>query len=542
MGQDRSTVNALLVLGMHRSGTSALTRVLSLLGAELPSHLLPPNPLDNETGFWEPAEIVQVHDELLGSVGSRWDHVVEFPQDWFGSPMAEQYADRLAELVHKNYQDSSFLVLKDPRLCQLVPLWVEVLKRLKIQPHFVIPIRNPLEVAASLKKRNGFSVSKSAMLWLRHALDSERNSRGYSRCFTSYDQLLNDWQQLTNRMASELGLQWPRASARSGIEIEAFLSDSLRHNRFRQSDLREHSQVIDWVKQAYAVLIQATRGDTSSLSSSLDRIRAKLQPAERAFGPILLEASMRQEQTENALRATQGHADALGRRQAELEAEAQQQAQQQKELEAGLRQQIADLVQQVEAARQGEQASKHRLAELESQFGAALAAETAERTRLEIELQVAQADRQLLFDGLAALDAFRERIDKELEISAEERSRLIAAQHYLQEELRRTEAEREAAKADRQAVWQVLHETVERSTAAHAALERQYLAALADRRHFEAELDRVAGSRSWKLTQPIRSAAGWVRHAPSARLARGPLAIARRWVRSPRPPGNSGSH
>ena len=63
---------ALLVMGMHRSGTSALARVLSLRGAELPAHLMPPNH-GNASGYWEPAPIVAINDEMLEYFGSAWD-------------------------------------------------------------------------------------------------------------------------------------------------------------------------------------------------------------------------------------------------------------------------------------------------------------------------------------------------------------------------------------------------------------------------------------------------------------------------------------
>ena len=78
----------LLVLGMHRSGTSALARVLSLMGAALPKNLMGPGP-GNETGHWEPAQIVQLHDHLLEELGSPWD-------DWNRIDVAALPPERLA--------------------------------------------------------------------------------------------------------------------------------------------------------------------------------------------------------------------------------------------------------------------------------------------------------------------------------------------------------------------------------------------------------------------------------------------------------------
>jgi len=75
---------ALVILGMHRSGTSALTRVLSLLGADLPSRLLEPRP-DAVRGYWESADLVDIHDRLLKATGLAWDGVLPIPDSWWHS-------------------------------------------------------------------------------------------------------------------------------------------------------------------------------------------------------------------------------------------------------------------------------------------------------------------------------------------------------------------------------------------------------------------------------------------------------------------------
>lgn len=118
---------AIVVLGVHRSGTSALTRVLNLCGAALPKQIMPPAP-DNETGFWEPAEIVAIHEELLVSAGSRWDDVLDFPQPWFTSDIAETFKCRIINILRENFSEAPLFVIKDPRMCRLVPIWLSVFK------------------------------------------------------------------------------------------------------------------------------------------------------------------------------------------------------------------------------------------------------------------------------------------------------------------------------------------------------------------------------------------------------------------------------
>ena len=71
-----------MVLGMHRSGTSALARVLGLMGAWIgdDDDLLPPHPTDNPTGYWERADVVHSHEDFLANIGHAWDRVAGF--DW----------------------------------------------------------------------------------------------------------------------------------------------------------------------------------------------------------------------------------------------------------------------------------------------------------------------------------------------------------------------------------------------------------------------------------------------------------------------------
>src|SRR5690606_24847456 len=108
---------------------------------------------------------------------------------------------------------------------------------------FVIPIRNPLEVAASLRKRNGFPVAKSALMWLRHVLDAERETRGQKRSLITFEALLGDPPGTIDKISGDLGLAFPRLSHRAQAEIGEFLSDSLRHNRSATEDLHRHREI-----------------------------------------------------------------------------------------------------------------------------------------------------------------------------------------------------------------------------------------------------------------------------------------------------------
>ena len=287
---------------MHRSGTSAITRVLTLLGADLPRTVSAAGQ-DNEPGFWEPFEIVQAHDRLLREAGSSWDDVSPIDADWFDSPAAREFEDELVELLSANYGKSRLFVVKDPRVCRLIPLWLRVLARFESDPSFVITVRNPLEVAESLRRRDGFTSQKSQLLWLRHVLEAERATRSLPRTWVSYENLLVDWTPVAARIAADLGLTWRRMNHQSRVEIERFLSSEYRHHSFSTENLLATPRVLPSVKRLYSLVNEAANNpDASVLTDSkltLDGIYREIGEADRAYGPLVAEARIAaQEQSE----------------------------------------------------------------------------------------------------------------------------------------------------------------------------------------------------------------------------------------------------
>jgi hypothetical protein len=283
--------SALIVLGMHRSGTSPLTRVLNLLGADLPSVLMPPAPGNNEVGFWEPDDIVKIHDEMLSNARSSWDDVSPFPESWYGSEAATRFGGQILAILARDFSRSSLFVLKDPRVCRFVPFWLGLLDQFGAEPRFVISIRHPLEVAASLETRNRFSRAKSVLLWLWHLLEAERETRDQKRSFVFYEALLQDWRAVAARVAGELGISWPPMSAAKAAEIDAFLSDRHRHHSRSLEDLSS-ADISDWAKEAYEAVLQ-NQDSPVRLAESLDGIRRQLLAADAAYGPLVAEARLR---------------------------------------------------------------------------------------------------------------------------------------------------------------------------------------------------------------------------------------------------------
>ncbi|HEX7815158.1 hypothetical protein [Dyella sp.] len=234
----------LLVLGMHRSGTSALTRTLNLLGADISAKLMDAG-AGNEKGFWESVEVYQIHEQLFAELGHNWQDVSPLPVGWMQSEAAARAAEALTPILLRDFAASSLWVVKDPRMCRLVPLWRRVLLDLNVEPMAVVVARHPDEVVASLQKMVGvhYRIPKDAaygdLLWTTYLLDTERDTRGMPRCLVTYDELLADWEGTVGAIETGLGIAWPRERSDAWPEIASFLSTSQRHHLapFQESDI-----------------------------------------------------------------------------------------------------------------------------------------------------------------------------------------------------------------------------------------------------------------------------------------------------------------
>jgi hypothetical protein len=132
-------------------------------------------------------------------------------------------------------------VLKEPRSCRLLPPILRALRAEDIEPLIVIPYRNPLEVAGSLRARDDMSLREGVLLWLRHIIDAERDSRGCKRSFVAYDTLFEDWRQDFRRMSRDLAISWPRSLETIAAEVDKAIVRDARHNKWTSEDLAQTS-------------------------------------------------------------------------------------------------------------------------------------------------------------------------------------------------------------------------------------------------------------------------------------------------------------
>ena len=224
-----SAHRAILVLGMHRSGTSVVTRVLNLLGVELGSHLMPPA-ADNPTGFWEHLDAVEIHDQLLADLGRSWDDFRPLPGAWLRSAAAQRAYNRILQLILSEFAGVPLWAVKDPRLCLFVPLWERALRNLGIEPRALIIVREPGEIARSLHLRNAMPLTFGAALSQRYIYSAIYHTRNIVRTALRFPEWINRWPDEFHRVGSELGtrLDWSDSAI---ANIKAFLRSGSRKTR-----------------------------------------------------------------------------------------------------------------------------------------------------------------------------------------------------------------------------------------------------------------------------------------------------------------------
>ena len=187
------------LLGMHRSGTSALAGALHKLGADLgpESSWLHPA-ADNPLGFFEHQAVVDVNRDVLAALGGTWSSPPPFPPGWVDDERIRTQRERVSELAA---QLPAQMVVKDPRLSLVQPLWDAV----SLPQPALLCVRHPAAVAGSVHARNELSVEQGLYLWFRYnaaSLLCRPNA-----LVVEYERLLDDPESELRRTAAHIDLE-----------------------------------------------------------------------------------------------------------------------------------------------------------------------------------------------------------------------------------------------------------------------------------------------------------------------------------------------
>jgi len=215
----------LIVMGMHRAGTSVLARLLNMMGAYYgPEGIHFGASAENAKGFWERKDILKLHQDIFSSQNIDWDKPTALDIESLLNDDKHSLAIKnlLLELeAHRPW------MLKDPRMCLLFPLWKPLLE----MPVCIHINRPPIQVAQSLQQRSGMPLHVGVALWEYYNLKAFSASADVPRVLIQHQELMTQPTQVIiklHQQLSELNVQGLRLP--SAQEIEAFIDTSL----FRQ--------------------------------------------------------------------------------------------------------------------------------------------------------------------------------------------------------------------------------------------------------------------------------------------------------------------
>ncbi len=201
----------------------------------------------------------------------------------------EPFRHRLARIVERDFSSVPIWAVKDPRMCRLAPLWIEILGGVGIRPLFIHIHRDPFEVARSLERRDEMAEAKGLFLWLDHNLWAENWSRGYERVFISYPSLLDKPRTTIERIGSVLGLAWPRSVNEVMEDVESFLAPQLRHHVAENSSADNTIGPDDiLVSGMLSALDDAVAGEHKQACANFTSLFAQFNERVASFDAVLL--------------------------------------------------------------------------------------------------------------------------------------------------------------------------------------------------------------------------------------------------------------
>lgn len=268
-----------VVLGMHRSGTSLCADVLGRLGVAMADE--PDAQPSNPRGHWERPEIVRRHDRILEMFERGYHdprHDLPLPAGWWLDPAVAQIRREIMAFLEQKRAAGMPFGFKDPRTARLLPLWQQIFDELAVEPKIVLCLRNPVQVARSLEERDGLPADLGEYRWFTYTAEIFRHLRNSPTCVIEYERWFEEGGENLTKLTRFLGLQ-----NASGIVGADPVDHQLRHD-----DLRHREPQHYLVRTLYEL---ARRVDHSGearaeIDEMLDRLAAfeqLQQPMQREF-------------------------------------------------------------------------------------------------------------------------------------------------------------------------------------------------------------------------------------------------------------------
>jgi len=226
--------DVVVVLGMHRSGTSAITKGLELFGIDLGNNLMAPQK-DNPKGFFEDKQLVEINDRIFEKAYSHWSSIQFLEPKFLSGPELSEERMAAANWLNMKVAGGNPVGLKDPRLCRMLSFWEPLFTERRLHVGYIFSHRDPTQVGASLQKRNGFGLSYGVDLWAAYAADALLHIQGKSWIAVGFHQLLEEPRRELARIADFLETPWNPASEAVKEYEKEYLDTALWHHRTAKS-------------------------------------------------------------------------------------------------------------------------------------------------------------------------------------------------------------------------------------------------------------------------------------------------------------------
>ena len=246
---------AIVILGMHRSGTSAITRGLAALGVFLGNDFLDAQP-ENPTGYWEDKGIVDLNERVLKRLGLTWDAVVPVDVTLLESNATRKLRSAAAAYIRRAFCRNALWGFKDPRTMRVFPFWLDVFTACAVDDSYLLVIRNPMSVAKSLFARQQMPLDTALQLWLAYSVPFFDRTAGKAMMVVDYDRFMMEPRRELERIAHGLAI----APGERGLAREIdrftneFLDEKLRHTVFSIEDIDVSTPAGRIARDAYALL------------------------------------------------------------------------------------------------------------------------------------------------------------------------------------------------------------------------------------------------------------------------------------------------
>ena len=238
-----------VVLGMHRSGTSLITRSLGTLGFQFGDTLMQSVKGNNDKGFWEDLDIYELNEEILDYCNKKWWSIEPISNQDVNNLIHNGFQSKAISLINEKVKNVNLLGLKDPRIAKLFKFWSTVFEKVDAEITYIFALRNPMSVAYSLQKRDGIEFCHSYLAWTDHCLSILGSLRGKNWITVEYEKIIVNTDEELGRLSELTGQAKVNEELREFKNI--FIDKTLQHTHFTLEDCENCQEMPDLCREIY---------------------------------------------------------------------------------------------------------------------------------------------------------------------------------------------------------------------------------------------------------------------------------------------------